>query len=246
MRAPPTGAWRGLLHRAPALAGNFAAMGDNSVVLSLWPGRPIPACARAPQRCRVVVLGATEAGVSAAFHLGESALLLEQREITGEADGVKVWEPPELNADSPPEPTPRCTWNDVLRTLESLTCAETRLGRRVTEIHTSAHRLQVSTGESFVYDKLVCTLRFPELRELIVDETPACIRNLEGWRNWLSGRDIELLDVATQIARGDIDCAAAGKRMAETIHHEMAVRYAPKTAVRSGTPTLFKPMLVRI
>lgn len=217
-------------------------MGVPSAVLSLWPGRPIPDCARAPQRCRAIVIGATEAGVSTAFHLGESALLLEQREITGDPEAVQRWEPPELGADTP-EPTPRCTWSDVLRTLETLTSVETRLGRRVTEIHTHAHRLHVSTGESFVYDKLVSTLRFPQLQPLIVDETPASIRNLEGWRNWLASRDIELLDLATQIARGDMDGAAAGKRMAECIHQEMAARYLRRPA--QGSPSaLFKPKLV--
>jgi len=72
----------------------------------------------------------------------------------------------------------------------------TRLGRRVTEIHTGAHRLHVSTGESFVYDKLISTLRFPQLQQLITDETPACIRNSSNarcastiWKNTSSCRD---------------------------------------------------------
>ena len=146
------------------------------MILSLpsrrWPGTPGPV----PQRRRAIVLGATEAGVSAAFHLGVQAMLLEQRDVAGNTRGVSSeptrWELPQLTAESP---ATGGTWTNLLAALGTVTRAETRLGVSAIGIHTIEHRLHLSTGESFIYDKLVSTLRIPDLQRLVVDEKPARI-----------------------------------------------------------------------
>ena len=121
--------------------------------------RNLPATsAQVPLRRRVIVIGDTEAGASAAFHLGSIAMLLEQRR-----------------------------------------------GSEVTSIGAREHLLTLSTGESYVYDKLVSTLRILDMQGLITDEQPTRIRDPDGWRYWLASHDIELLDVPTQVALGDLD-----------------------------------------
>jgi hypothetical protein len=218
------------------------------MILSLppnrWPGNP----GSVPQRRRVIVIGATEAGVSAAFHLGVQAMLLEQRDVVSQADGVsseekealvRRWELPQLAHD---DSASRGTWTDLMAAIGSLTAAETRLGMRVTSIHSAEHRLRVSTGETFVYDKLISTLRIADLQHLIVDEKPGRIYSTESWRYWFLDRDIELLDQATQKFWGDPDGQSAGRRVAETVHLAMATKYSPHLSSRPASP--FHPRIV--
>ena len=158
---------------------------------------PPPDVARIPMRRRVIVIGATEAGTSAAFHLGDMAMLLDQ-----------------------------CRGSEVV----TITARE--------------HLLALSTGESFVYDKLVSALRLPDIRRLITDEQPTRIQDPDGWRYWLASLDIELLDVPTQIALGDLDGTAAGKRLATSIRCEMTAKYATKSLPSMRMPSPFRPTLV--
>lgn len=212
---------------------------------SRWPGVP----GYVPQRRRVIVVGATEAGVSTAFHLGVKAMLIEQRDVVSHAAGVtsaeraalgvQRWTLPELSDEAP---SSTGTWTDLLSAIRTLTSAETRLGVRVTGIDTMAHRIDVSTGESFVYDKLVSTLRIPDLQSLIVDEKPGRIYSPESWRYWFIDRDIELLDQSTQQFWGDIDGQAAGRRVAETVHRAMTTKYSPQRESRPAA--LFQPRIV--
>jgi hypothetical protein len=226
------------------------------MILSLpsrrWPG----ISGSVPQRRRVIVLGATEAGVSAAFHLGVQAMLLEQRDIASSALGVsgaehqalvaastpasapKRWELPELTAENP---VASGTWTDLLAALGTVTRAETRLGVSAIAIHTVDRRIHLSTGESFIYDKLVSTLRIPDLQRLVVDEKPGRIYSAESWRYWFIDRDIELLDQSTQQFWGDIDGQAAGKRVAETVYRAMTAKYSPP---RDNAAALFQPRIV--
>jgi hypothetical protein len=211
------------------------------MILSLpsrrWPGTPGPV----PQRRRAIVLGATEAGVSAAFHLGVQSMLLEQRDVSGHARAgePKRWELPELTAESP---ATKGTWTDLMAALGTVTRAETRLGVCAIAIHTIEHRLHLSTGESFIYDKLVSTLRIPDLQRLVVDEKPGRIYSAESWRYWFIDRDIELLDQSTQQFWGDIDGRAAGKRVAETVYRAMTAKYSPPR--EHGPAALFQPRIV--
>lgn len=219
------------------------------MILSLpsprWPGIP----GSVPQRRRVIVLGATDAGVSAAFHLGVQAMLLEQRDAASDAAAVsgaehqagapRRWKLPELTAENT---TATGTLTELLTALRTVTRAETRLGVTAIAIHTIDHRLQLSTGESFIYDKLVSTLRIPDLQRLVVDEKPARIYSPESWRYWFIDRDIELLDRSTQQFWGDLDGQAAGKRVAETVYRAMTAKYAPRS--ESGPATLFQPRIV--
>jgi hypothetical protein len=212
------------------------------MILSLppcrWPGIP----GTVPQRRRAIVIGATEAGISAAFHLGVQAMLLEQRAVTSTsataAGTPRRWELPQLTA----EESTSGTWTDLLAAVDTVTRAETHLGTRVTAIDTIEHRLQVSTGESFVYDKLVSTLRIPDLLRLVVDEKPARIYSPESWRYWFIDRDIELLDQSTQQFWGDIDGQSAGKRAAETVYRAIAAKYSPQR--ENGPTVLFQPRIV--
>ena len=136
----------------------------------------------------MIILGATEAGAAAAFHLGESALLLEQE-------------------------------------------------TQVTSIDVYGHCLEVASGASFIYDKLVSTLRTGELFPLIMDQMPSRIQSVKSLRQWLNSRDVELLDTASQLIVGDVDAQAAGKRVADSIQREMALKY-------SAAKGLFQPRLV--
>ena len=172
------------------------------MIVSLRPGHGFPSAGSVPQRRRVVIIGATEAGVSAAFHLGEQALLLEQKDL-----------------DAP-----------------DLTHTEIRLGTRVTAIDIRERRIEVSTGERFVYDKLVSTLHTIALHSLVADQLPRRIQSVEAFRYWLNGRDVELLDAETQEFLGDVDGHAAGKRVAEALHRVLAAKY-------TNTP-LFQPRFV--
>jgi hypothetical protein len=235
------------------------------MILSLRPGFSPAIPGHVPQRRRVVVIGATDAGVSAAFHLGVQALLLEQRDVNTAGQGVtraelqalvaassssaetvaaKRWDLPQLTESQLSEeavPT-HGTWTNLLSALGSLTSAEMRLGVRVTAIYSDEHRLEVSTGESFVYDKLVSTLRIPDLQTLIVDEKPSRSYSAESWRYWFLDRDIELLDASTQRFWGDSDPQAAGRRVAESAHRAMIAKYSPR--MESRPAALFQPRLV--
>jgi hypothetical protein len=211
------------------------------MILSLpsrrWPGTP----GSVPQRRRAIVLGATEAGVSAAFHLGVQAMLLEQRDVSGHArpGEPKRWELPELTAENS---ATRGTWTNLLAALGTVTRAETRLGVSAIAIHTIERRLHLSTGESFIYDKLVSTLRISDLQRLVVDDKPARIYSPESWRYWFIDRDIELLDQSTQQFWGDIDGQAAGKRVAETVYRALTAKYSPPR--EHGPAVLFQPRIV--
>jgi hypothetical protein len=231
------------------------------MILSLPSSRCPGISGSVPQRRRVIVLGATEAGVSAAFHLGVQALLIDQRELPGTGCGVssaehqalaaastptpaaepRRWELPELTKGMPTSSTGG-SWSDLLTGLLLLTSAETRLGVRVTSIDTEEHRLTVSTGDIFIYDKLVSTLRLDDFQTLIADEKPGRVHSFESWRYWLADRDIELLDICSQIAYGDVDGQAAGQRVAETIYRAMVTKYAPR--VESRPASLFSPRIV--
>lgn len=212
------------------------------MIVPLRPGQWVPLHGPVPQRRRVVILGATEAGVSAAFHLGESALLLEQRNVSDAA--VKRWELPDLRAEQPI--SPRATMDDLLGELPNLTSAETRLGTRVTAIDIYERRLVVSTGESFVYDKLISTLRSHDLQRLILIPLPSRIRSVEAWRYWLNSRDVELLDAASQLSCGDVDGPSAGKRVAESVQRVMAEKYSKKSPFTARSDSLFQPRLVTV
>jgi hypothetical protein len=199
------------------------------MIVALRPGCWIRIPGSVPQRRRVVILGATEAGVSAAFHLGASAVLIEKRgvcsatrpalfEAVTDQSGscvVKRWEPPNLSID------------DLDRDLLKLTSAETRLGTWVTAIDVRERRLELSTGEIFVYDKLISTLSTTDFQRLIAHQLPTRVQSMEAWRYWLNGRDIELLDGGP----------AEGKRMAESLRRALVLRYSSKP--------LFQPRVVR-
>ncbi len=211
------------------------------MILSLRPSHPVQIPGPVPLRRRVIVLGATEAGISAAFHLGKSALLLEQRDFSSATDrgssGVERWQLPQLQSTHA-----GTTWDDVWQQLMALMSGEVKLGCRVTAIDSREHHLQTSTGESFVYDKLVCTLRLEDLQRLAVDDLPRSVHSIDWWRHWARGRDIELLDVSAQLVCSDLDGEAAGRRVAEAIRRAMAVKYS---AAMTRTAALFQPGVVR-
>jgi hypothetical protein len=218
------------------------------MILPLRPDSSISIPGPVPLRRRVIVIGATEGGVSTAFHLGQAAMLLEQRNISTAAavddsdsgpPHVQRWHLPELVED-PSRHGPE--WDDVWLQLLSLMSGEVRLGARVTAINARERSLTLSTGESFVYDKLVSTLRLEDLRHLISDELPRCIRGFDWWLCWLGARDIELIDSDTQTVCGDVDGEAAGKRLARTINHAMRQKYS-RSAVRR-TVALFEPRVI--
>jgi hypothetical protein len=244
------------------------------MILSLPGGLAATRPVQVPQRRRVIVIGATEAGVSAAFHLGKSAVLIEQRTTEGEFHGqsngftlgasrnrdvgsseahphvpaktvppagVRRWQPPELIPHGSRQP--RASWNYLLSEIPALTSGEVLLGSRVALINHAEHSLRLASGDSFVYDKLISTLRLQDLRRLIVDEKPSTL-DPQQWRDWLNGRDIELLDVGTQIVYGDMDGAAGGARVAIRVASEMAAKYAVTTAVTRRAAALFQPRLI--
>jgi hypothetical protein len=216
-------------------------------------GRFHAAPAAVPQRRRVIVIGATEAGVSAAFHLGDCALLLEARGGSVPDDGVtaaerqavsgaavpKRWQLPQLSTE---DATEQNRFAELIGALVNLTCGETRLGVRVVAIDTHEHVLRLSTGEQFVYDKLVSTLRMDAFQRLIVDEKPARSYSTDSWRYWLNGRDIELLDLPTQLFFGDVDGQAAGKRVAGNVHYALIEKYSNRPEARAEK--LFRPRIV--
>jgi hypothetical protein len=176
--------------------------------------------------------------VSAAFHLGDCALLIEAR--GGTDDGApRRWELPELTQG---EPVEQQRFSELIGALVTLTCGETRLGVSVVAIDTLEHVLRLSTGESFVYDKLVSTLRLDALQRLIVDAKPARTYSTDSWRYWLNGRDIELLDLPTQLFFGDVDGQAAGKRVAGNVHYALVEKYSRRPEARTGK--LFQPRIV--
>jgi hypothetical protein len=78
---------------------------------------------------------------------------------------------------------------------------------------------------------------------LIIDEKPPTL-GPQQWRDWLNGRDIELLDVGTQIVYGDMDGAAGGARVAIRVASEMAAKYAGTTTVTRRAAALFQPRLI--
>jgi hypothetical protein len=180
------------------------------MIVSLQPEGWVPVVGSVPQRRRVIIIGATEAGLSAAFHLGESALLLEERTTF----------------------------------FMNLTSAETRLGLSVTRIEIFDRRLTASSGERFIYDKLISTLRLHELQRLISAPPPTRVCSVESWRYWLNGRDVELLDDATQQCFGDVDADAAGKRVAEGVQYAMMQKYSKRSSARARSEALFQPKLV--
>jgi hypothetical protein len=217
-------------------------------------GRPHAAPVPVPQRRRVIVIGATEAGVSAAFHLGDCALLIEARgggECAGSGVSVEErraisataaprrWELPELTTQ---DATEQKRFSELVGALVSLTCGETRLGVRVTAIDTDEHVLRLSTGESFVYDKLVSTLRLEDFQRLMVDAKLARSYSTDSWRYWLNGRDVELLDLPTQLFFGDTDGQAAGKRVAGNVHYALVEKYSRHPEARAEK--LFRPRIV--
>jgi hypothetical protein len=169
-----------------------------------------------PQRRRVIILGATEAGVCAAFNIGRCSMLVEQQ---GAVEGC------------------------ALSRLHEFMPGELRLGARVVAIHTIERRLYLNTRESFIYDKLVSCASVPHLLRLIIDETPSRIRGGEWWSYWLECRGIELLDSATQLDHGDVDGEAGGKRLAEKVRREMALKYAYRPVAGRGSG-LFQPRVV--
>jgi hypothetical protein len=203
-----------------------------------WPGVPRPV----PQRRRVIVIGATEAGVACTFHLGHWAMLIEQRG-SDTVNGVTIWEAPQLTTEEFTNRSP--TWDDLWRGLIQLARGETRLATRVTAIAVHERRLEVSTGESFVYDKLVSALPLEILQGLIVDTTPGRLRSDESWRYWLNARDIELLDSSARAQAGDVDGQAAGKRIADTIRGAIAMKFSSKSALDDRPAGLFHPRIVR-
>jgi glycine/D-amino acid oxidase-like deaminating enzyme len=180
------------------------------MIVSLRPDGWVPLVGSVPQRRRVIIIGATEAGVSAAYHLGESALLLEERTAF----------------------------------FMNLTNAEIRLGISVTGIEIFERRLTTSTGERFIYDKLISTLHLPELQRLISAPPPTRVCSVESWRYWLNGRDVELLDAPTRLSFGDVDAEAAGKRVAEGVRHAMTQKYSRRSSARARSGALFQPKLV--
>lgn len=185
------------------------------MIVSLRPASSSPPV-DIPQRRRVIVIGATEAGVCAAFHLGRCSMLVEQH---GASEG------------------------GPLGKLREFMPGELRLGERVDAIHTIERRLYLASGESFIYDKLLSCVSVPHLLRLIVDETPSRIRGGEWWSYWLECRGIELLDTAAQLDHGDLDGEAGGKRLAEKVRREMVLKFAyrPVTGRSSG---LFQPRVV--
>lgn len=199
-----------------------------------WPGVP----RAVPQRRRAIVIGATEAGVACAFHLGQWAMLIERRGADA-ATGATLWEAPALTPHRP-----RPTFDDLWRGLLQLARGEARLATCVTAIDVHERRVCVSTGESFVYDKLVSTLSLETLQRLIVDATPGRLRSDESWRYWLNARDIELLDSSSRSVAGELDAQAAGKRVADAIRAAIAMKFSSKSALADRPAGLFHPRIV--
>jgi hypothetical protein len=250
--------------------------------------RPTPE--RVPQRKRVMVIGATAAGVSAAFHLGNTSLLLEQCPSSGEINdcsndfavgdaryrvvgsqgpdargarqGIGAKECQGLNETAACEEglTPFARWKPPefvagtdalqgspdfnLHGLSKWIGTEVRLGARVIKIDTYAHRLELSSGDSFVYDKLISSLSLATLKLLMVDEMPRRIHGAQSWRYWFSGRDIELVDPDTCRFHGEVNGASRGKRVADHVRRELNAKYAAKPSLDRSANRLFRPWLV--
>ena len=183
-----------------------------------------------PQRRRVVIIGATEAGVSCAFLLGESVLLVVQHNMQGLTTIQSA--------------LAGCTSNYLWRSLTPLTKGETLLGVRATAIHVAERRLEVSTGASFVYDKLASAMPLVDLQRLIADNKPGRLNSAESWCHWLNARDIELMDESTQPLYGDVDGQAAGKRVADSIKRAMAMKYSTRSLLKNRSAGLFHPRIV--
>ncbi len=196
---------------------------------------------RAPERRRVVIIGAGAAGLTAAMHIGEHALLLEQRSevssgiseagaaaaaprewigtaVGGYATGeeqvrITRWTAPVLTSESPAATESR----QSMRSLVPLLRGELRLDTRVTRLTPMLRRLELATGAAIVYDKLVSTVRLPDLVELLGEYVPTRVRTSQSLMHWLNARDVELADEDSRALLGDADPFAAGRRAAERV-----------------------------
>ena len=126
--------------------------------------------------------------------------------------------------------------------MSALLRGELRLNAWVVRINPSQHLLELASGERLVYDKLLCTQTLAAVASLVLHEVPGQVRSDLALRYWLQDRDIEVADRQTQIAYGDVDAFAAGRRVAAVISQALADKFAgPKQLRGKG---LFRPRLV--
>jgi glycine/D-amino acid oxidase-like deaminating enzyme len=186
-----------------------------------FPSRWLPQSA---ERRRAVVIGAGLTGISAALHLGEHCLLLEQREQLEEID-----------ENSTPS----------VRILAPLLRGELRLRAQVARVTPSRHHLELSDGQGIVYDTLLSTVPLSVLAGMAMHELPGSIRNNDSLRCWLNENDIEVADRGTRASCGDVDGFAAGKRIAEHMNAGLEQRFGSRSSTRERGPRVFEPRLVR-
>ena len=225
-----------------------------------------------PQRRRVIIIGAGPTGMSAAFHLGEHALLLDRRaeleeghfdvedsqtfEVEHKAVVLSCASPAEQSGDSavihirrwlapvfrPSRPDLRAP---SVRMLAPLLSGELRLNACVVRIDPSQRQLELADGARFTYDKLLCALPRWLITPLVIHELPGRIRHDASLRFWLQDRDIEISDHDSRRADGDVDEFSAGKRLAEQIATALSEKFGLRGhAPRPGAVPLFKPRLV--
>jgi hypothetical protein len=153
---------------------------------------------------------------------------------------VKRWQPPALTA-APAQSEPRQELPSF-RTLSALLRGELRLDAWVVRVNPSQHLLELASGERLIYDKLLCTQTLAAVASLVLHEVPGQVRSDLALRYWLQDRDIEVADRQTQIAYGDVDAFAAGRRVAALISQALADKFTGSRPLRGKG--LFRPRLV--
>jgi hypothetical protein len=152
---------------------------------------------------------------------------------------VTRWQPPALGT------SPATLDLDPVRMLAPLLRGEMRMNACVVRIDPCERLLELHDGERFTYDKLLCTQSLASLTPLLIHQLPGRVRHDESLRCWLSAHDIEVADLATQLAMGDVDEFTAGKRMADQINEALTQRFR-STGRGLNARRLFEPRLVPV
>jgi hypothetical protein len=161
---------------------------------------------------------------------------------TDELIRVKRWNPPPLQVRTPETVTcadPSC------RALLPLLAGEVRWSAEVAHVFPSQHRIELGSGDSFVYDKLVTTVPLAELLFMLAGEVPRRIRSDDTLRYWLNARDVEVVDRATQAYYGDENEFSAAKRISDNVRQALSTKFlTPPRSFHTRTGRLFEPRLV--
>lgn len=208
-----------------------------------------------PERRRAVIIGAGAAGLTAAMHIGEHALLLEQRSAVGSIGsdirrGVGELRARELHewtgtpvggysttaervritrweppALAPESPQTVTPSRQSLGGLVPLLRGELRLETRVARLMPALRRVELANGGAIIYDKLVSTVKLLDLVELLGEYVPSRVRSSHSLMNWLNARDVELADEESRELLGEASPFVAGRRAAERVTEALERRF---------------------